>query len=219
MVETTRSTGSDDGRMADAMVRRMGVGRVRFSVTDALEMVHKQILPEDSTVELIDGEFVYRNRFELRGDTIVLGRKHAYVVTALAALGSAISNENRHVWTQASLICNETHAPIPDAIVLRGALDDYRDRFPTAADALSVIEVADASYERDAGEKLAGYARAGVQQYIIINLRNRTAEVYTTPDTAAGTYPPPHVITAEDELRLRMGENEFLPIALGDVLP
>ena len=60
---------------------------------------------------------------------------------------------------------------------------------------------------------------AGSSQYIIIDLRNRTAEVYINPDTAAGTYPPPEIIAAEGALSLRGGESEFFPLPLRDVLP
>lgn len=197
----------------------MGIGPVRFSIADALEMVDRGILPEDSTVELLDGELIYRDRFDLCGDQIVEGVKHNYVVTVLGELRTAINNEQRHLRTQSTLVCAETHAPIPDAIILRGTPENYRQRLPAAADAWCVVEVADASYERDAGEKLTGYARAGVAQYIIINLRNRTAEIYTSPDVAAGTYVPPQIIAEDGDLPFRVGESEFFSVAMKQVLP
>jgi hypothetical protein len=39
------------------------------------------------------------------------------------------------------------------------------------------MEVGDGSHERDAGEKLTGYARAGAARYTIPTLRNRTTEI------------------------------------------
>ena len=107
--------------------------------------------------------------------------------------------------------------PEPDFAVIRGTLDEYTD-LPAAIDAFSVVEVAAASYERDTGEKRVGYARAGVAQYIVLNLRNRTAEVYATP-SSAGVYPPPQVVGEGQSLLLRVGENDFLPIPLTDILP
>src|ERR1700710_813738 len=104
----------------------------------------------------------------------------------LGELDESIKSERRHLRTQSTLICAESHAPIPDGMVLRGSRSDYRGRLPQATDALCIIEVADSSYERDAGEKLNAYARAGIEQYIIVNLRTRTAEVYTHADPAAG---------------------------------
>ncbi len=50
------------------------------------------------------------------------------------------------------------------------------------------VEVADRSLADDQGKKLAGYARAGIPVYWIINLRAGQVEVYTGPDPAAGQY-------------------------------
>lgn len=141
------------------------------------------------------------------------------MVATLAGFSDRVNTAARHLRTRSTLICAETHAPIPDAAILRGALNDYRGRLPTAADAWCVIEVTDASYGRDAGEKLEAYARAGVQQYVILNLRNRTAEVYLTPDRAAGTYPLPQIVAADQVLDLRVGEDEFFQVPLANVLP
>lgn len=103
--------------------------------------------------------------------------------------------------------------------LLDGALDDYRDRLPTAADVFCVVEVADSSYERDAGDKLAGYARAGIAHYVIVNLRNRTAEVYTNPNAGEGSYPPPRLFSEGESLPLRVGSSEVLDVELRQILP
>jgi hypothetical protein len=197
----------------------MGFGPVRFTVSDALSMVEQGILPEDASVELLAGSLVYRDRFDLKGGEVVAGIQHDYVVTALSQLSRTIDGENRHVRTQTTLICASDHAPIPDFLILRGTLSDYRNRLPPAADALCVIEVADSSYERDSGEKLAGYARAAVVQYVIVNLRNRSAEVYANPDPATFTYPPPTIIAADQSLPLQTDDAEPLCVPLNDLLP
>jgi Uma2 family endonuclease len=44
-----------------------------------------------------------------------------------------------------------------------------------------VIEVADTTVARDRGIKLRGYARAGIAVYWIVNLIDRTVEIYTAP--------------------------------------
>jgi Putative restriction endonuclease len=201
------------------LVWRMGYGPVRFTVDDALSMVEQGILPEDASVELLDGSLVYRDRFDLKGGEVVAGIQHDYVVTALAQLSRIIDNDRRHVRTQTTLVCSESHAPIPDFLILRGTLADYRGRLPTAADALCVVEVADSSYERDTGEKLAGYARAGVEQYVVRNLRNQTAEVRTDADAQVGDYPPPVIIAVNEILSLRVGGGESVSVALSDLLP
>ena len=209
--------------------------QVLLTVKDVQVMVKAGIVPEDSSTELLHGVLLYVDRadagdppldpreyvrrFDLKGGAAVEGADHNYVLSGLAELSSAVNSPVRHLRTQSTCICSETHAPVPDGIVLRGSRLAYRGKHPTAADAYSVIEVADSSYEKDSGEKLFGYAKAGIPQYIIVNLRNRTAEVYAQPDIANGTYGPPAIISEKDSLKLRIGESETFSVSLADLLP
>jgi hypothetical protein len=191
---------------------------VRFTREDAETLLRMRIIPEDATTELLDGMIVLKDRSARDEDPTMIGKDHRICVERLSNLRMQINGGARHVESQQPLVCSDTHVPEPDFMVLRGTLDGYVD-LPLASDAFCVLEVADSSYERDATVKLAGYAHAGIAQYIIINLRNRTAEVYTVPDTGAGMYSPPQIIAAEGMLPLRVGGAEMLSIPLRDVLP
>lgn len=191
---------------------------VRFTRQDALAMVQLGIIPEDASTELLNGMVILKDRASLGQDITMVGNDHTKCVERWSNLRTKINSPIRHVRSQQPLVCTETHVPEPDFMVLRGQLEDYPDP-PTAADAYCVIEVADSSYERDAGVKLKGYARAGIQQYIIVNLRNRTAEIYTQADVTAGTYAPPQVLTAEQTIALRVGDADVFEVRLSDVLP
>jgi hypothetical protein len=190
----------------------------RLTRQDAEVLVRMGRVPEDATTELLDGMIVLKDRSARDEDPTMIGKDHRICVGRLSNLPTTVNNEARHVESQQPLVCSETQVPEPDFMVLRGTLDSYRD-LPMAADAYCVVEVADSSYDRDAGIKLFGYARAGVVQYIIINLRNRTAEVYTNPNSSAGTYPPAQVIPAEGTLQLRVGETDTLALPLNGLLP
>jgi hypothetical protein len=189
-----------------------------FTRTDAEALVRLGMIPEDASTELLNGMVVLTDRSSLEQDPTMIGQGHTICVERLSDLRSRISSAVRHVRTQQPLVCSETHVPQPDFMVLRGVLADYSD-LPKAADAWCVVEVADSSYERDLGIKLRGYALAGVGQNIIINLRNRTAEVYAIPDPTAGSYATPRVIEESGTLSLRVGENESFDVALRDLLP
>jgi hypothetical protein len=190
----------------------------RFTRSDADAMVRMHIVPEDASTELLHGVLVHTDRSKTGEDPLTVGSDHTVCVEALSDLRLKINSPDRHVRSQQPLICGDYHEPQPDFMVLRRTLKSYTGK-PTAADAFCVVEVADSSYERDTGDKLFGYARAGIVQYIIINLRNRTAEVYTNPDSTAGTYPPAQIIPADGTLSLRIGEAEMFPLRLRDVLP
>lgn len=191
---------------------------VRFTREDAETLVRMRIIPEDATTELLNGMIVLKDRSARDEDPTMIGKDDRVCVERFSNLRIQINSEMRHVESQQPLVCSDTHVPEPDFMVLRGTLASYTD-LPLAADALCIVEVADSSYERDAGQKLWGYARAGIVQYVIINLRNRTAEVYTNPDSANGTYPAPQIIADDRTVSLRVGEAELFDVPLRDVLP
>lgn len=137
-------------------------GRVRvvqFTRADAEAMVRQGIIPEDGTTELLSGVIVLKDRAAVGEAPGMIGKGHVLCVECLSDLRTTINDGRRHVRSQQPVVCSDYHVPEPDFAVIRGRLEDYADH-PAAADALCVVEVADSSYERDAGEKLTGYARA-----------------------------------------------------------
>ncbi|HSU66557.1 MAG TPA: Uma2 family endonuclease [Tepidisphaeraceae bacterium] len=191
---------------------------VRFTRKDAEALVKQGIVPEDASTELLDGMIVLKDRSARDQDPTMIGPDHRKVVEKLSNLRKQIDTDHRHVESQQPLVCSDIQEPEPDFMVLRDRLEDYTD-LPTAADAFCVIEVADSSYERDSGEKLIGYARAGVRQYVIINLRENRAEIYTDPNFEAGAYPPPQIVSGEGSLPIAVGNGETFVVRMTDVLP
>ena len=190
----------------------------RFTRRDAEALVRMGIVPEDASTELLNGQIVLKDRAALGQDPTTIGPGHVKSTEKLSNLRTQINGPTRHVRSQQPLVCGDTHQPEPDFMIVGGTLDEGAD-LPTAADALCVLEVADASYDRDTGEKLEPYARAGVVQYVVLNLRNRTAEVYADPDRTLGTYPPPRVVTAGGVLMLNVGEGGRFSVRIRDMLP
>jgi len=71
--------------------------------------------------------------------------------------------------------------------VVRGRIEDYLDTHPTSP--VLIVEVADSSLAQDRHRKARLYARAGVADYWIVNLRAGVLEVYRDPErTAAGRW-------------------------------
>jgi hypothetical protein len=152
----------------------------RFTRRDAEKLVRLGIIPEDASTELLHGLIVLKDRAATGQDPMVIGNDHTKVVERLSDLRITINDSTRHVRTQQPLICSETHVPEPDFMILRGTLSDYTD-LPQASDAWCVVEVADASYERDIGEKLVGYALAGVRQHVVITCGRGPPRFTRTP--------------------------------------
>jgi Uma2 family endonuclease len=79
---------------------------------------------------------------------------------------------------QGPLDLGQTSEPEPDVCVMAGASDDYARAHPTSA--VLVVEVSDTTLSSDR-RKGGLYARAGIEEYWIVNLVAHQLEVYRAP--------------------------------------
>jgi hypothetical protein len=147
--------------------------RRKIDVDAYYRMVEAGILAEDDRVELIDGDII---------DMAPIGQEHAAVVNGLnqalvlACVGRAIVSPQNPVRID---IRNE---PQPDFAVLRPRADFYATgERPGPLDTLLLVEVAWSSLAFDRTVKLPIYARAGIPEYWIVDLRRKLVEVYSKP--------------------------------------
>ncbi len=77
--------------------------------------------------------------------------------------------------------------PEPDVLVVPGTSSDFIKSHPIATDSLLLVEISDSTLAKDRGSKLIDYARAGIQEYWIVNLVHNQLEVYRQP-TPEGIY-------------------------------
>jgi Uma2 family endonuclease len=71
--------------------------------------------------------------------------------------------------------------PVPDVMLLHRRADFYRNHHPTAAESFLVIEVADTSLRFDRNVKIPLYARQGVPEAWIVDLRGDAVLTYGEP--------------------------------------
>ena len=76
-----------------------------------------------------------------------------------------------------------------------------RHRIPSRADVLLLVEVADASIDFDREVKREIYAENGVAEFWILNVVDRTLEVYRGPQPT-GRYGEVKVLTADDQIEI-----------------
>ena len=81
--------------------------------------------------------------------------------------------------SQGPVALDDESEPEPDVAVVRGSRRDYSDEHP-ARPAL-VVEVAESSLRLDREHKGSLYARAGLEDYWIVNLVDGVVEVYREP--------------------------------------
>ena len=135
-----------------------------------------------------------------------IGPTHEVIVDALNdwSMGSLARGKVRvRIQNSIGLLQHES-APEPDVVWV--ARRDYSRKRPSAADVLLLIEVADSSLAYDAGEKADLYAAAGIADYWVVNVADRSIEVRRDP--VGGRY---------RSLKTHLGDDEVRPLAFPEV--
>ncbi|MGB7158008.1 MAG: Uma2 family endonuclease [Tepidisphaeraceae bacterium] len=182
-------------------------------------MIDEGIFSEDSSVELLSGVLVRKDRSVIGENPMGHSPLHRLVVALLTSLTSKVNSERRHLQIQLPIACPPDGAPEPDASIIRGVPRDYPDRLPGPDDVFCVIEAAHSSLDRDREDKLPIYAAARVAQYMVINLQNSTIEVHADPDSAAGVYRTKTTASRGAMLRVHLGEDQWLDVRADELLP
>lgn len=170
-------------------------------------MIRSGILTADDPIELLEGVLVEK-----------MSKNVAHRIATRRTcdvLRSAIKT-GWYVDEQAPITTGDSE-PEPDACVVRGRTEQYRDRHPGASDVALVVEVADSSLSRDLGVKKRIYAMAGIPTYWLIDISARTLEVYTAP--AGVDYAAKAVLTEGQSVSVELDGSPLTAIAVADLLP
>jgi Uma2 family endonuclease len=157
------------------------------------------------------------------GQLVVAEPQCVYHASAISTADYAIRASLPPGWTvrtQLPVSLDEESEPEPDLVVVPGRPGDYRHAHP-ARPAL-VVEVADSSLDFDRQHKASLYARARIGDYWIVNLVDRTLEVYREPR------PEPSAVYSwrYESIRTLAAEAVIVPlafpgsrVAVADLLP
>jgi Uma2 family endonuclease len=140
-------------------------------------MAEVGLLAPEARVELIEGEIF---------DMPALGKDHESVVDQLTHTFVRAVGEEAIVRVQGSVRLSSLSMPQPDILLLKPRSDFYRSRRAAAADALLIVEVSDSTLAFDRDVKVPLYARHGIPEVWIVDLRHDRLHFYRSP--ADGEY-------------------------------
>ena len=151
--------------------------RHRISVDEYYRMAEVGLLAPDARVELIDGEII---------DMAPIGTDHGSVVSDLTHLFVHAVGERAIVRIQNPVRLDRSSEPQPDVAVLAPRDHRYRHAHPAPADVLLLIEVSDSTLRYDRDVKVPLYARHGIAEVWIVDLKNGELRTYRLPE--GGSY-------------------------------
>ncbi len=192
---------------------------LRVSADKYHQMIDQGIIEDGATIELLDGLIVNKDRSILGEDPMSHSPLHRLAVRRLIKLAARIDSARRQCQIQLPVRLSDFDEPEPDAAVVLGADDDFKSRLPGPADVACVIESAHSSLDRDREYKLGIYSKAGIGQYVIVNLRMDCVEVHSDPDIISGTFRTKATARRGERVKLSLGGGEILDVAAEEMLP
>ena len=171
-------------------------------------MIAAGILDEDAQLELLEGLLI--TKMPKNPPHRISTKLMRAALEKLVPIGWYVDSQE-----PITLIDSE---PEPDVMVIRGQTTDYRDRHPQAQDLEVVIEVSDATLERDRTLKQRIYASAGISVYWILNLRDRQLEVYTQPRMEELEYTHFQIFTEAESVTLTIQDLDLGSLWVKDLL-
>jgi len=156
-----------------------------------LKLIDAGVLGEDDHVELLEG-------------VIVAGEPqnppHASGVWRTQRLLERALGDRAIVRVQLDYVAGRRSVPEPDIAVVPFVPDGYATEHPSRAHV--VFEIADSSVLQDRLTKGPIYAKNGVPQYVLVNLRDRCVENHTNPSAPRRRYLERTILAAGEHVRL-----------------
>jgi len=143
-----------------------------ITVDEYYDMDRTGLLEPDARVELIEGEVV---------PMPPIGSRHGATTSFLDHLLDRALSDRAEVRCQLPVRLDNLSEPVPDIAVVKSRTDHYALSHPTGADALFIVEISYSTLRYDVNVKVPLYARHGIPEVWIVDLKNNQLRTYRSP--------------------------------------
>lgn len=151
------------------MAHTTAVPQRLYTVEEFDRMLDSGILGPDERLELMDGIVIEREP---------MNAAHASIVARLTKRLQQALRDRALLWPQLPIVASPRSKPFPDVALVLPRDDFYTARLPIPEEVFAIVEVSDSMLDYDRGEKLPMYARAGIPEYWVIDVKAKSVEVY-----------------------------------------
>lgn len=144
----------------------------RLSVQDYHQMAESGILQPDERIELLEGQII---------QMAAKGTAHSAAVTRIERLLRNRLGERVLLRFQDPVRLNDYSEPEPDVAVVQPNTLFYEDHHPIPSEVFLLIEVSDTTLKFDREVKSPAYARSGIAEYWVLDVKARKLHVYRVP--------------------------------------
>ncbi len=186
------------------------------------ESVKVRLWTRDEYYKMAELGFFHGKRVELiEGEIIEVSPMKSLHITGISLADEVLREvfaQGFVIRVQAPLSFSGNTEPEPDVAVVKGKIRDFTDAHPKTAEL--IVEVSDATLRYDRTKKATLYAKNKIQEYWILNVKNRSLEVYRRPirDKKLGfVYTEIQILTGKDSVAPLA--KPYAKIKVADILP
>ena len=170
-------------------------------------MIDKGILTPEDPVELLEGVIVQK---------VPKNPPHSAATRATRRALERVITPGWFVDSQEPITLDNSE-PEPDVTIIRGDSGDYANRHPGPGDIALVVEISDATLDRDRLVKNRIYASAQIPSYWIVDLTKRHVLTYSDPDGEDYAHSAEHL--PQESVALMIDGRHAGLISVRDLLP
>ena len=145
---------------------------IKWSIDDYHLMIKSGVL-RNRSVELIEGEII-----EVSPESPL----HRFTNDSVAEYLRELLQGEAKVFESHPITLDHSE-PEPDIAIVRLPKSNYLERHPYPEDIYLLIEISNTTLEYDLNEKKRMYARAGINEYWVVDLRNTELIVFKEPSS------------------------------------
>lgn len=137
-------------------------------------MIESGVFDENDKIELLNGVIF---------EKMTKGTKHSAANDRANRIFYRLFDDNVIIRNQNPIWLDEYSEPEPDIVLAVSKEDEYENSHPRPEEIYLILEVSDSTLGYDRNTKGEAYARAGIRQYIVLNVPEKTMEDYREPGT------------------------------------
>jgi len=186
---------------------------------DVSEEPKRKVWTRQEVRSLEQMEFFAGQRYELIGGELIdkMGQNPPHASSVMLALRAfarvyGLDRVRAQLPIEVSQEDRRLNEPEPDIAVTGATAEEFESRHPLGTELILLVEISDSSLRMDRLTKASLYARAGVPEYWVLDLRRRTCAVHRDP--VNGVYRDVREFSESDRVILQCGEidvRELLP--------
>ncbi len=145
----------------------------------------RQITVEEYDLMIESGVFDENDHIELLNGVIIekmpKGTKHSAATDRIVRVFYRHFGDDVFIRNQNPIWLDEFSEPEPDIVLAVPKEDEYENSHPTTDEIYLILEVSDSTLGYDRNTKGTAYANAGIRQYLLLNVKEKTIEDYREP--------------------------------------